>query len=60
MATKAVSAQAEAAKGGAAARNNANADLLAPVTDPATGAGVTSLTKAHFTVTDHFGVPGQK
>ena len=60
MATKAVNVQAEAAKGGAAPGNNVNADLLVLVTDPMTGAGVTSLTKADFTVVDHFGVPGQK
>ena len=42
MATKAVSVQAEAAKGGAAPGNNVNADLLVLVTDPMTGAGAPS------------------
>ena len=60
MATKAVNVQAEAAKGAAAPGNNSNADLLVLVTDPSTGAGVTSLTKADFTVVDHFSLPGQK
>ncbi len=57
--TKAVNVQAVAAQGSAAPGNNANADILVLVTDPKTGAGVTSLKQADFTVVDHFGLPGQ-
>ena len=59
MATTAVNVQAVAGKGQAAPGNNANADILVLVTDPKTGAGVTSLAQADFSVVDHFGVPGQ-
>lgn len=59
MSTSAVNVQAVAAAGSAAASNNNNADILVLVTDIATGAGVTSLTQADFSVIDHFGVPGQ-
>lgn len=59
MSTSAVNVQAVAAAGSAASSNNDNADILVLVTDPATGAGVTSLTQADFSVIDHFGVPGQ-
>ena len=57
--TSAVNVQAVAARGSAAPGNNANADILVLVTDPKTGAGVTSLKQADFTVVNHFGVPGQ-
>ncbi len=59
METRAVNVQAMAAQGAAAPGNNANAHILVLVTDPATGAGVTSLVQTDFTVVDHFGVPGQ-
>lgn len=59
MATTAVDVQAVAGKGSAAPGNNANADILVLVTNPKTGAGITSLAQADFTVVDHFGVPGQ-
>ena len=59
MATTAVNVQAVAGKGPAAPGNNANADILVLVTDPKTGAGVTTLVQANFTVVDHFGIPGQ-
>lgn len=59
MATTAANVQAVAGKGPAAPGNNANADILVLVTNPKTGAGVTSLAQADFTVVDHFGVPGQ-
>jgi len=59
MATSAVDVQAVAAKGSAAAGNNDNADLLVLVTDPSTGAGVTSLSQADFSVIDQFSLPGQ-
>ena len=59
MATTAVNIQAVAGKGQAATGNNANADILVLVTDPKTGAGVTSLAQTDFTVVDHFGIPGQ-
>jgi hypothetical protein len=55
----AVNVQALAAKGSAALGNNANADILVLVTDVSTGAGITSLTQADFTVVDQFGLPGQ-
>jgi hypothetical protein len=57
--TNAVYVQAVAARGAAAAGNNSNADILVLVTDRNTGAGITSLTQADFTVVDHFGIPGQ-
>ncbi len=57
--TQAVNVQAVAAQGSAAPGNNANADILVLVTNPKTGAGVTSLTQADFTIVDHFGLPGQ-
>lgn len=59
MATTAVKVQSVAAKGSAAAGNNNNANILVLVTDPATGAGVPTLTQADFAVIDHFGIPGQ-
>jgi hypothetical protein len=59
MSTKAVNVQAVAAMGSAAPANNDNADFLVGVTDPKTGAGVTSLTQPDFAVIDHFGVAGQ-
>ena len=58
-ATSAVNVQAMAARGSAAPGNNANANILVLVTDPKTGAGVTTLTQGNFTVVDHFGIPGQ-
>lgn len=59
MATSAVNVQAVAAKGSAAAGNNNNANLLVLVTDPSTGAGVTSLIQADLSVIDQFSLPGQ-
>ena len=59
MPTTAVNVQAVAAKGAAHSGNNLNADMLVLVTDPHTGAGVTSLAQANFSIVDHFGVPGQ-
>jgi len=59
MPTTAVNVQAVAAKGAAHSGNNLNADILVLVTDTHTGAGVTSLVQANFSVVDHFGVPGQ-
>jgi hypothetical protein len=59
MSTKAVNVQAVAAMGSAAPANNDNADFLVGVTDPKTGAGVTSLTQPDFAVIDHFGLAGQ-
>lgn len=58
-ATTAVIVQAVAAQGAAGPGNNANANILVLVTDPKTGAGLTSLTQADFSVVDHFGLPGQ-
>jgi len=55
MATTAVNVQAVAAKGAAHSGNNSNADILVLVTDPHTGAGITSLVQANFQVVDHFG-----
>lgn len=60
MSTSAVHVKAVAAKGAAAAGNNAGIDILVVVTDKATGAGITSLVQANFTIVDHFGVPGQR
>lgn len=59
MPTSAIKVQAVAARGLAAPGNNANADILVLVTDPNTGAGLTSLTETDFTVIDHFGIPHQ-
>jgi hypothetical protein len=59
MSTSAVYVQAVAARGAAAAGNNANANILVLVTEPSTGAGVTSLTQADFAVIDQFALPGQ-
>ena len=59
MPTTSVNVQAVAAKGSAAPGNNANADILVLVSDPKTGAGVSTLVQADFTVADQFGVPGQ-
>ena len=59
MSTSAVNVQAVAARGSAAPGDNADADILVLVTDPSTGAAVTSLSQTDFTVVDHFGVPGQ-
>jgi hypothetical protein len=47
------------AKGAAPPGNNANANILVLVTDPATGAAVTTLAQASFTVIDQFALPGQ-
>jgi len=58
-ATTAVIVQAVAAQGAAGPGNNANANILVLVTDPKTGAGLTSLKQADFSVADHFGLPGQ-
>jgi hypothetical protein len=51
---------AVASRGAAAPGNNASASLLVVVTDQATGAGVTTLSKSDFTIIDHFGLPGQQ
>ena len=51
--------QAVAAQGAAAPGNNANANLLLLVTDPNSGAAVTTLTQTDITVVDHFSLPGQ-
>jgi hypothetical protein len=59
MPTTAVNVQSVAAKGAAHSGNNSNADILVLVTDPHTGAGVTSLVQANFNIVDHFGIPGQ-
>ncbi|HKE29652.1 MAG TPA: hypothetical protein VKB88_45195 [Bryobacteraceae bacterium] len=59
MATTAVNVQAVASKGAASPGSNANANLLVVVTDPKTGAGVTSLTQSDFAVIDQFSLPGQ-
>jgi len=58
-ASHALKVQAVAAQGSAAPGNNANAHILVVVADLKTGAGVTNLTQAAFTVVDHFGLPGQ-
>ena len=58
-ATTAVIVQAVAAQGAAGPGNNANANILVLVTDPKTGAGLTSLKQVDFSVVDHFGLPGQ-
>ena len=55
----ALQVQVKAAQGAAAPGNNANADILVLVTDPASGAGVASLAQGNFTVVEQFGVPGQ-
>jgi hypothetical protein len=59
MPTSAVNVQSVAASGSAAPGNNNNANILVLVTEPTTGAAVTTLTKTDFTVVDHFSLPGQ-
>ena len=59
MSISAVNVQAVAARGAAAAGNDSNANILVLVTDVSSGAAVTSLTQADFTVVDHFSLPGQ-
>jgi hypothetical protein len=59
MATSSVNVQSVAARGSAAAGNNNNANILVLVTNPTTGAAVTTLTQTDFTVVDHFALPGQ-
>jgi 4-amino-4-deoxy-L-arabinose transferase-like glycosyltransferase len=49
----------EAGQGSAAPHNDAPANFLVVVTDPVTGAGVTSLRQENFQVIDHFAVPGR-
>jgi hypothetical protein len=56
---EAATVQAVAANGAASPGNNANADILVVVTDTNTGAGITNLKQADFTVIDQFGLPGQ-
>ena len=51
--------QAVAAKGAASPGNNSNADVLVLVTNPNSGAGVTTLTQSDFTVVDQFGFAPQ-
>jgi len=53
MSTSAVNVQAVAARGSAAPGDNADADILVLVTDPSTGAAVTSLSQTDFTVVGH-------
>jgi hypothetical protein len=55
----ALSVKAAASNGDALAGNNANANILVVVTNLATGAAITTLTKTDFTVIDHFALPGQ-
>jgi hypothetical protein len=57
---QAVTVHAVAARGAASAGNNDNADILVLVTDSNTGAGITNLKQADFTVIDQFGLPGQQ
>lgn len=51
--------QVEAGQGFAQPYNKEPANLLVVVTDPRTGAAITSLTEEHFTVINHFSIPGQ-
>jgi len=55
----ALTVKAVASNGDALAGNNANANILVVVTNTASGAGITTLTKADFAVIDHFSLPGQ-
>ncbi len=56
---EAATVQAVASNGAASPGNKANADILVLVTDTNTGAGITNLKQADFTVVDQFGLPGQ-
>ena len=50
--------QCVAGQGFAAAGNTQPADFLIVVTDPATGAAVTTLVKKNFQIVNHFSLPG--
>ncbi len=51
--------QVEAGQGFARPYNTEPANLLVVVTDPRTGVAVTGLREEHFTVINHFSIPGQ-
>jgi hypothetical protein len=54
-----LSVDVQAAQGFAAPGNNQAANFLVIVTNPFTGAGVTTLTQTDFAINNHFGIPGQ-